>query len=70
MKKLIIISQIIISLLLIAVILLQAKGEGLTSVNLEGKFYSTKRGPEKVIFVLTIILAILFFLVILANYLI
>lgn len=70
MKKFIIISQIIISLLLIGLILIQAKGEGLTSINFEGKIYSSKRGPEKVIFILTIILSVLFFAVILANYLI
>lgn len=54
-------SQIILSVLLVAGILLQQKGSGLGSAlggsNLE---YSTKRGAEKFIFWLTIVVAVLF----------
>lgn len=58
--------QIIISLALIAVILVQAKGEG----GLGGIFggegagvYRTRRGVEKVLFNVTIGLAVIFFLI-------
>ena len=53
--------QIIISILLVVVILMQQKGSGLGSAfGGEGAVYRTKRGAEKLIFRLTIILAILF----------
>ncbi|MBU3925187.1 preprotein translocase subunit SecG [Patescibacteria group bacterium] len=55
------ISQIGVSILLIISILLQARGVGLGSTfGGEGNFYFTKRGAEKTIFILTIILAIAF----------
>lgn len=54
-------AQIIISVLLIAFILLQAKGTGLGSAwGGSGEFYRTKRGAERVLFGATIVLAILF----------
>lgn len=57
--------QIIISVLLIGVILLQQKGSGLGSAfgGEGGNLYSTKRGVEKVLFYITIVLAIAFFMV-------
>ncbi len=55
------ISQIGVSILLIILILLQARGVGLGSTfGGEGNFYFTKRGAEKTIFILTIILAVAF----------
>ncbi|PIR41715.1 MAG: preprotein translocase subunit SecG [Candidatus Yanofskybacteria bacterium CG10_big_fil_rev_8_21_14_0_10_37_15] len=61
-------SQILLSVLLVAGILLQQKGSGLGSAmggsNLE---YSTKRGAEKVIFKGTIILTVLFIVVSVAR---
>lgn len=55
------ISQIAVSALLIVLILLQARGVGLGSTfGGEGNFYFTKRGAEKTIFTLTIILAAAF----------
>ncbi len=61
MLKLITYSQVILSVLLIAGILLQQKGAGLSST-LGGSSmeYSTKRGAEKVIFIATIVIAVLF----------
>lgn len=54
-------TQIIIAILLIIFILLQQRGSGLSSAfGGEGNIYLTKRGAEKVIFILTIILAVLF----------
>lgn len=53
--------QIIVSLALIGVVLLQAKGGGLTSIfGGEGSVYRTRRGLEKTLFNFTIALAILF----------
>lgn len=54
--------QIVLSLILIFLILVQSKGSGLGGVfGGEGNVYSTKRGAEKIIFVATIIVVILFF---------
>jgi len=54
-------AQIIVSLLLVICVLLQNRGSGLGSAfGGEGNTYMTKRGAEKTIFTLTIILAIIF----------
>lgn len=53
--------QIIVSALLIAAILIQQRGGGLSGVfGGEGSVYATRRGIEKNIFIATIILAALF----------
>lgn len=68
MQKILYIFQIIISLLLVASILLQQKGSGLgAAFGGESTIYRTKRGAEKMIFRLTIILSILFLATALAN---
>ena len=55
------ITQIIVSILLIASILLQQRGGGLSGVfGGESSAYSARRGAEKTIFTATIILASLF----------
>jgi len=54
-------AQIIISVLLIVTILLQQKGGGLSGAFGGGTMeYSTRRGAEKAIFYLSIVLAVLF----------
>ncbi len=55
--------QVILGLCLISLILIQSKGIGLSGP-FAGTFgtYSTKRGVEKVVFELTILVAVLFFL--------
>ncbi len=64
-------AQVIISVLLIAAILLQARGTGLgAAFGGGGNVYRTKRGVEKKLFQLTIVLSILFFGVALANVLV
>jgi preprotein translocase subunit SecG len=64
-------SQIVLAVLLVAGILLQARGTGLgAAFGGGGNVYRTKRGAEKKIFQLTIVLAILFFGVALVNALI
>jgi preprotein translocase subunit SecG len=56
------ISQMAISVILIALILLQRRGSGLSGVFGGGgaEFYGTRRGLEKVVFMLTIVFACLF----------
>ena len=56
------VSQIVVSVLLIAVILLQNRGTGLSGVfGGSSNVFQTKRGIEKVLFKATIVLAVLFF---------
>ncbi len=56
------ISQIVISLLLILSILLQQQGSGLGSAfGGEGNVYRARRGVERILFIITIVLVILFF---------
>lgn len=65
------IAQIAVSVLLIAAILLQARGSGLgATFGGEGNVYRTKRGVEKFLFRATIVLSILFFGLAAANLLI
>lgn len=55
--------QIIISIALVSLILLQAKGVGLgRTFGGGGEFYKSRRGVEKIIFRMTIILTVLFLL--------
>jgi preprotein translocase subunit SecG len=61
MKSAFVISIILSSLLLILVILLQNQGSGLgTAFGGESGFYRTKRGAERVLFIFTIVLAVIF----------
>lgn len=58
------IAQIVVAFLLMAAILMQSKGSGLGGVfgGAGGGVYLTKRGLEKKLFIATIVLAIIFFL--------
>ena len=61
MNSYLLIVQIIVSCLLIVIILLQAKGSGLSTVfGGEGGFYRSRRGVEKLFLYFTIILTVLF----------
>jgi preprotein translocase subunit SecG len=63
MKSAISIIQIILGLLLILVIILQQKGSGIgSSFGGDFSFYRTKRGAEKLLFYITIGLAVTFLL--------
>ena len=53
------IGEIFISIALIAIILLQVKGEGVGGLQ-SGSFVRTRRGIEKTMFQLTIVLVVLF----------
>jgi preprotein translocase subunit SecG len=64
-------AQAALAALVIICILLQARGTGLGSTfGGEGNVYRTKRGVEKRLFQVTIVLTILFFGVSLANVLV
>lgn len=55
--------QIIVGVLIIACVLLQAQGAGFgTTWSGGGETYHTRRGVEKVVFYLTIILVVIFIL--------
>ena len=61
--------QILISVVLIVLVLLQQKGQALGSAfGQEGGFYSTKRGIQKKIFLATIVLGTLFVVFALLNF--
>ena len=61
MKPTISLIQIILSVLLIIVIILQQKGTGLgSSFGGDTSFYRTRRGVEKLLFNITIALSVLF----------
>lgn len=61
MSKYLQIAQIAVSIVLIALILIQPRGTGLgSSFGGEGNTYFTKRGAEKTIFILTIVMAFAF----------
>lgn len=64
MKNILLILQIVISVSIVTIILLQAKGTGLgTAFGGSGAIYRSKRGIEKLFVYLTITLAILFFVI-------
>lgn len=63
MQRILDIVQIVLAALLVTAILLQSKGTGLGGVfgGGDANIYRTKRGAEKVLFISTIVLGILFF---------
>ncbi|MBI5467252.1 MAG: preprotein translocase subunit SecG [Candidatus Kerfeldbacteria bacterium] len=68
MQRAIPVAQIVLSVLLIVLILIQSKGVGLGGVfGGDGNIYRTKRGAERIIFIVTIVVAVLFFGVALLN---
>ncbi len=56
------IAMILISIALIAIILLQVKGEGIGGLQ-SGSFVRTRRGLEKTLFQMTIVLVVIFLVV-------
>lgn len=60
--------QIALALILVVLILLQAKGTGLGSTfGGDSSFYGSRRGAEKLTFTVTIIIACLFLITSLVN---
>lgn len=70
-QKILSIAQMILAVLMVAAILLQARGTGL-GVSFGGgdTIFRTKRGIEKILFTGTIVIAILFFAVAFAHILV
>lgn len=61
MEKILTIAQLVTAILLMALILIQQKSAGVTSVfGGEGAVSFQKRGPERVLHLLTIVVAIVF----------
>lgn len=61
MDRILAIAQIVLSVILVALILLQNKGTGLGGVfGGEGNVYRTKRGAEKFLHSATIVVSVLF----------
>ena len=55
------VTQIVITVVLVALILLQPKGKGLASdIGNAFSMYRSRRGVEKLVFVLTVVLSLLF----------
>lgn len=68
MDNFILITEIILGIALVILIVLQSKGTGLGSTfGGDMGFYGTKRGAEKMLFVLTIIISFLFLAIALIN---
>jgi len=65
------VAQIIIAIALIGLMVMQSKGAGLGRMfGGQGSIYKTRRGVEKTMFNLTIILAVVFFVTALLNVLV
>lgn len=60
LKQFLIPTHILIAILFIGLVLMQSKGVGLGTTFGGGDFYRTKRGVEKAVFILTIVLAVFF----------
>jgi preprotein translocase subunit SecG len=69
MQRILDIIQIVLAVLLSTTILLQSKGTGLGGVfgGGDANIYRTKRGAEKVLFISTIVIGILFFATAIAS---
>lgn len=62
------VAHILISILLISAVLIQSKGQGLAAAfGGSGEVYHTRRGAERVVFIGTIVLTILFAVTSLLN---
>ena len=67
MKSIFLFIQLLIAIILIGLILMQTSKGGLQTQMGGADFYRTKRGAEKIVFILTIVFATLFFLVTVIN---
>ena len=66
--KILIIVQVVLAILLMASILFQSRGASLGEAwGGSSAFYSTRRGADRTLFIITIVIAVLFVLVALAN---
>lgn len=70
MKSIIILIHILVSVGLIGLILLQSSQGGLGSAFGGGEAYRTKRGAERIVFIGTIVLAVLFLITSVTTFLV
>lgn len=69
MKSILLIANIIVSILIVALILMQGRGAGLGSAwGGGGEMFQTRRGIEKVTMRITVICIILFFIISLVSF--
>lgn len=66
-KQIVTVGQILVSVALIAVILLQAQGKGLGQAWSGGPSYHSKRGMEKILLVATVVFGLLFLMLSILN---
>jgi preprotein translocase subunit SecG len=69
MKTALLVAELLIALLLIGLILLQ-NGKGGLSSGVSSDTYRTKRGAERVIFIVTIVTGVVFFFISIFNLLV
>lgn len=68
MDKVFTIIQLVLAILLIVIILLQQRGSGLgAAFGSGGNIYGTRRGVDKTLFQITIVVSILFFVAAVLN---
>jgi preprotein translocase subunit SecG len=60
-------AQILVAGLLIALILMQTRGTGFASGNADTSIYRTRRGVERTLFQLTIVISVVFTLLAIAS---
>ena len=66
--KILVILQVISAIFLILLILLQNRGAGLSGIfGGSGNIYQTKRGLEKNLFIATIVISVIFFVISVAS---
>lgn len=70
MKSILTIIHILVSVILIGLVLLQSSKGGLGGGLGGGELYRTKRGAEKIVFISTIVVSVLFLITSIANLLI
>lgn len=74
MKNILVIAQVLVSIAIIVLIILQERSSGLSGIfggeGGGGGFYQTRRGAEKIIFATTIALAVIFLALALAHLLV
>lgn len=68
MDKVFTIIQLILAILLVVVVLLQQRGSGLgAAFGGGGNIYGTRRGADKILFQITIVVSVLFFVTAILN---
>ena len=72
LPKTLLIAQDVLSIFIVIFILIQSKGSGVSAIfgGGEGNIYRTRRGAERVIFITTIVMVVLWFALAIASLLV